>query len=85
MSVDSPKEGAELRRSLKMEMPLYSDKGGAAARAWDVFDAGSGFSRVASFIIAPGGKVIYRYVGSDKRDRPTVADYIAAIEAHPAP
>ena len=79
MSVDSPEQSQKLRARLGMELPLYTDTEGNAAKAWQVFDAESEFALAASFVVAPGGAVIYRYIGTSKADRPAAAELLAAV------
>jgi len=38
-------------------------------------------SRPASFVISPDGTVAYRYVGSNPKDRPSVDDLLAQVQA----
>lgn len=59
---------------------LYTDKGGAASQAWKVWDAETEISLAASFVVEPGGKVIFRFVGADKTDRPSVDAILAAVK-----
>ncbi len=84
MSVDEPGDSAALRARLGIELPLYSDVDGKAATAWKVFDADTGIALAASFVVAPGGKVIYRYLGTSKADRPPVSAFLEAIDAQRA-
>jgi len=45
-----------LSSSLKLEFPVLSDPAGTAARAWKACDGG----RSTGFVIAPGGRILYR-------------------------
>jgi len=82
VSVDEPGDSASLRQRLGIDLPLYSDRGGKAAQAWKVYDAETEIALAASFVVAPGGEVIYRYQGTGKADRPPVKAFLEAIDGH---
>jgi peroxiredoxin len=79
ISVDDPGQSQKLRERLSIELPLYSDEDGKAASAWKVWDPETELALAASFVVAPGGRVIYRYIGNDKADRPPVQAFFDAI------
>lgn len=66
---------------LGIKLSPYSDPGGAAARAWNVWDAKTEIALAATFVVSPDGTVIFRYVGTSKADRPGADDLLEAIDA----
>lgn len=80
ISVDPPAKSVALRKRLGLTFPLYSDQHGAAARAWNVFDPDTEIALAATFVVAPGGQIIYRYLGTSKSDRPSVDQILQGIE-----
>ncbi|MBT8493589.1 MAG: peroxiredoxin family protein [Deltaproteobacteria bacterium] len=82
VSIDEPEQSQKLRQRLSIELVLYSDTQGKAASAWKVWDAETELALAASFVVAPGGQVIYRYVGTNKADRPPVTAFLDAIRSH---
>jgi len=56
VSPEPPEKTRALAASLKLAFPLLSDPAGAAARAWSACDGG----RATGFVVAPGGRIIYR-------------------------
>ena len=80
LSVDDVEQSKKLKEKLGIALAPYSDPGGAAAQAWKVWDKETEIALAASFVVMPGGKVAFRYVGANKSDRPKVADYLAAID-----
>ncbi len=69
-----------LRKRLGLTFPLYSDQHGDAARAWNVFDPSTEIALAATFVVAPDGRVIYRYLGTSKSDRPSVDQILQGIK-----
>ncbi len=59
---------------------LYSDHDGAASRAWDIYDEDTEIALAATFVVDRGGKVLYRYVGADKADRPSIDAILSAVQ-----
>ena len=78
VSVDPPPTSLELKKRLGLGIELYSDLGGALARAFGVYDAETEIAITSSFVIRAGGAVTYKYVGADKSDRPSVDALLAA-------
>ena len=81
VSADSPAESRALAERLGIGLPLYSDAEGAAARAYGVWDADDEIALPATFVIARGGRLVYRYVGTSKSDRPPVSEILTALES----
>jgi len=75
-----------LRKRLGLTtLQLYTDIGGAAAKAWKVFDPRFKIAIPSSFIVDQTGHVIYRYIGENKADRPPVDAILrAARQGHSA-
>lgn len=71
VSVDDADDSAALRDKLGLDFELYRDPGDLG-RAYGVFDDDTEIHLAATFVIARGGKVVFKYVGADKTDRPTV-------------
>jgi hypothetical protein len=46
-----------------------------------VYDADTEISIASTFVVAKGGRLVYRYIGSNKADRPPIDDVLAAISA----
>lgn len=83
ISVDSPEQNRALAKRLTLsKLALYSDTKpkGSAAQAWQVWDADTEIALAATFIVAKDGKVIYRYVGANKADRPSVDQLLRATK-----
>lgn len=50
---------------------MLSDPQLRAIRAYDVEEAGAGIARPAIIVVDKDGRVAWRYVGENKKDRPT--------------
>ena len=79
ISADSTSDAAKLRKRLGVDFDIYSDKKGAAARAWNVFDKRHDISLSATFIVKKGGQVAFRYVGGASKKR-SVDNLIASLK-----
>ncbi len=64
---------------------LLSDPGGAAAQAYGVWDADTKIALAATFLIEKSGRLLYRRIGADKTDRPSIDEVLRAAPAAPAP
>jgi len=81
ISVDPAATNAKLAKRLSLShFQLYADTDGKAAQAWKVWDSKTEIALAASFIVDSKGNVIYRYIGANKADRPTVDALIAAAK-----
>lgn len=85
ISVDPPETSRELKERLGLGLELYSDPGGALARAFGVFDADTEIAIVSSFAIRRGGAITYKFVGADKTDRPTIDALLEASKPAKTP
>ncbi|MCP3099221.1 peroxiredoxin family protein [Myxococcus sp. K15C18031901] len=70
-----------------LPFPLLVDEQRAAAKAFDVYKAlgldGIHIARPATFLIDGEGRVLWRYVGDHKDDRPADEGLLAALERLP--
>jgi alkyl hydroperoxide reductase subunit AhpC len=49
--------------------------------AYDILNEAANIARVATFIIDGDGVIRYRYVGANKKDRPTAETILSEIRA----
>lgn len=80
VSVDTTDKNRMLKEKLSLSFDLYNDTGGALATEWGVFDSENGFNLAATFVVAKGGQLVYRYLGTSRKDRPT-AEALLTIAA----
>jgi len=71
VSTDEPATAAELRKSLGLGFTLLSDPGGMSINGWGVYTREHDLARPSVFVVAPGGRIAYRYVSDTPVDRPT--------------
>ena len=72
ISVDTPEESRGLARQLGgVSFPLLSDPDLQVAMQWGVAMEGRDIAVPATFIVAPGGRIMWREVGENMVDRPT--------------
>lgn len=83
VSVDATDESRALKDKLKLSFDLYRDPDGHLATSWGVFDKKSGFNLAATFVVARDGEVVYRYLGTSRKDRPTAKDLLAIASQSP--
>ena len=48
-------------------------------RAWGVADSRGPYARPSTFVVK-GGDIVWRYLGRDKKDRPSVDEILQALE-----
>lgn len=60
---------------------MLSDDGAKTVIAYDVLNASANIARVATFIVDGDGVIRYRYVGANKKDRPTPETMLSEIAA----
>lgn len=80
LSVDPTDKSTALKGKLGVKLPLYQDREGKVAKAWGVFDEDAEIALASSFVVAPGGRIIYRFIGTSQRARPPVQEFFDAIE-----
>jgi len=73
VSTDEPSTSADLRKSLGLGFTLLSDPGGVSITGWGVYTREHDLARPSVFVIAPGGRIAYRYVSDTPVDRPAPA------------
>ena len=78
VSPDPVAKAAELKAKLKLSFEVYSDKDGAISKALGVWDAEAEVSKPATFIVSSERDIVFKHVGLDKADRPTVDDILKA-------
>lgn len=71
ISVDRLEEARDTAKKQKLTFPVLSDANGDAVRAYNILNESASIARVATFIIDGDGLITYRYVGANKKDRPT--------------
>jgi peroxiredoxin len=79
ISVDGPDANNALAKRLSVKFPLLSDAEGVAAQAYGVWDSETEIALAATFVVAKGGKIVYRMIGKDKTDRPSVDQVLGAL------
>lgn len=77
--MDAPEKNRALRARLGLTFAVYSDGDGTASRAWGVFDPHTEISLAATFVVARGGHIVFRYIGDSKTDRPDVDRLIQSV------
>lgn len=81
VSVDPPDKSRELKERLGLEhLELYTDPGGALAKAFSVYDEEGEIALTASFVVRPNGAIAFKYVGANKADRPPVDTLLNAAK-----
>jgi hypothetical protein len=82
VSVDPPGRNAALARRWHLPFPVRSDPGGEDIAkpldAWNGEERG-GIAKPTLLVVAPDGRVAYRYDGRDFADRPTDDDLLEAL------
>lgn len=80
---DTVEENAALKKELGItSYELYSDSDGAASQTWKVYNPESHIARPSTFVIARGGKLLFRYIGYDRTDRPSVDAILHAARSN---
>ena len=64
-----------------LTFPVLSDASVETVVAYDVLNGSANIARVATFIVDPDGIIRYRYVGANKKDRPTPETILAELQA----
>lgn len=78
VSPDPLANASGLKGKLSLEFEVYSDKDGALAKALGVWDADNEVAKPASFIVNSARDIVFKKVGLNKNDRPSVDDLIKA-------
>ena len=68
---------------------MISDRGGKIAQAYNVYWFAEGWSKLkikqavpSKFLIHKNGEIIWKYIGRDKTDRPSVSALILLIDKY---
>ena len=85
MSTDPPALSTELIAKLKLEFPILRDEQGTVSRAWGVYDESNSLTKPATFIVARGGKVVFRYTPKNATDIAPTAEVLKAAAELPEP
>ena len=81
ISTDPTDKSRALIEKLGLSYDLYADENGALARRWGVFDSEHDFNLAATFLVARGGELRYRYLGTNKADRPSAATLLELVRS----
>jgi peroxiredoxin len=79
ISADPPAETAATADTLHAWYLLGSDEHLAVIRKWGVADPRGPYARPATFVVK-GGDIVWRHVGQNKKDRPSVDEILRALE-----
>ena len=81
VSMDGVSDAAEMARLAGTEYPILADPQGEAVRGYGVYNLlGDKVATPAAFIISAQGNILWRYVGQNIADRPTVEDILAVLD-----
>ena len=80
VSVDEPKDSAELATKLGLTYPLLSDPNQIAIRAFGVADESTGVAWPTVFVVGRDGKVAARLFTESYKKRTTTSDVLAALD-----
>jgi peroxiredoxin len=82
----APQEAAvnqALRERRKLPFPILADADLAVIRAWGVFNALDEKQRLipypAAYLVAADGRVLWRHLSHETRDRPTPMEIVTAV------
>jgi peroxiredoxin len=60
--------------------PILADANHAVADAYGVFNLlGDGVATPSVFVIDPGGRIVWSYIGKDANDRPSAAQVLSHL------
>jgi len=80
ISVDEPKDSAELATKLGLTYPLLSDPDRTAIKAFGVADENTGLAWPTVFVVGRDGKVAKRFFTESYKKRATTTDILAALD-----
>lgn len=80
ISTDSPDDAGALHDRLGLHFDLYSDPELHVIQSWGVADFDQNIARPSTFIVAPGGGILYRHIGQNQTDRPSVDELVKALQ-----
>ena len=73
-------ESQQTAAEMKLTYPVLSDASRATIAAWGVLNPQEGISRPAMFIVNKQGKIVWKYVGTDASDRPSMATVLKQLQ-----
>ena len=79
--MDSVEKAQETVDKQGLSFPVLSDAGAKTVIAYDILNEAAEIARVATFIVDGDGVIRYRYVGANKKDRPTPETMLSEIRA----
>lgn len=77
--MDSPTLSAALVKRLNLDFPILADETRSVTRAYGLHDAENDVAWPAVYIVGNNGLVVWRWVGTSYKKRPTVDDLLAAL------
>jgi len=80
ISVDEPKDSAELATKLGLTYPLLSDPDRTAIKAFGVADENTGLAWPTVFVVGRDGKVAKRFFTESYKKRATTSEVLAAFD-----
>ena len=83
LSADSPADGQKLAAELNLTYPILSDVYKTFIKQYGVLHPTEGIARPSMFIVNKEGRIVWKYVGSEAGDRPsmdTVLQQLAAVK-----
>ncbi len=81
ISVDPVARSQDLAKDLHLGFPLLSDPEMRAIRAYGVADEGNGIAWPAEFLVAKGGRIVWRATAQSVAKRPSANDILHAFDA----
>lgn len=83
VSTESAELGAELKKKLGLEYPVFVDRQGQIARKWGVLDEQNGIAKLSTFVVRRGGAIVFRHVATEPADFPAAESVVAQVSALP--
>lgn len=79
ISSGSPREATELAARLGVAFPLIADTDLSVTKAYGTMEPGTAHPRPATFVLDEDRAVLFRHVGANAADRPSIEDVLAAL------
>ena len=81
ISTDDSSSGEEMTELTGAEFPILSDRKAEVSRDYGVYNLlNDSLATPSVFIIAPGGRIVWSYVGNNISDRPAADDILAQVD-----
>ena len=81
VSADSPADGQKLATELNLSFPILSDVYKNFIKQYGVLHPTEGIARPSMFLVNKEGKIVWKYVGNDATDRPTIDAVLQQVAA----